>query len=155
MTSHAAVVARGMGKCCVSGCGAIVMDEENKQFTLSGKTYHEGDWLSLDGSTGNIYDGAIPTVDASIGGEFGRVMGWADKYRRLQVRTNADFFATAFAEFNNRATIRFFERRGLKLDFERGDRVFPHSGKAWDVANTLEEWCRDNGVEFWFELETK
>ena len=70
-----------------------------------------------------------------------------------QVRTNADFFATAFAEFNNRATIRFFERRGLKLDFERGDRVFPHSGKAWDVANTLEEWCRDNGVEFWFELE--
>ena len=67
-----------------------------------------------------------------------------------QVRTNADFFATAFAEFNNRATIRFFERRGLKLDFERGDRVFPHSGKAWDVANTLEEWCRDNGVEFWF-----
>ena len=66
------------------------------------------------------------------------------------MRTNADFFATAFAEFNNRATIRFFERRGLKLDFERGDRVFPHSGKAWDVANTLEEWCRDNGVEFWF-----
>ena len=90
MTSHAAVVARGMGKCCVSGCGAIVMDEANKQFTLAGKTYHEGDWLSLDGSTGNIYDGAVPTVDASIGGEFGRVMGWADKYRRLQVRTNAD-----------------------------------------------------------------
>ena len=90
MTSHAAVVARGMGKCCVSGCGAIVMDEENKQFTLAGKTYHEGDWLSLDGSTGNIYDGAVPTVDASIGGEFGRVMGWADKYRRLGVRTNAD-----------------------------------------------------------------
>ena len=70
-----------------------------------------------------------------------------------QVRTNADFFATAFAEFNNRATIRFFERRGLKLDFERGDRVFPRSGKAWDVANTLEEWCRDNGVEFWFTLD--
>ena len=87
MTSHAAVVARGMGKCCVSGCGAIVMD---KQFVLSGKTYKEGDWISLDGSTGSIYAGAIPTVDASIGGEFGRVMGWADKYRRLQVRTNAD-----------------------------------------------------------------
>ena len=90
MTSHAAVVARGMGKCCVSGCSAINMDEENKQFTLSGKTYHEGDWLSIDGSTGNIYDGAVPTVDASIGGEFGRIMAWADKYRRLQVRTNAD-----------------------------------------------------------------
>ena len=81
MTSHAAVVARGMGKCCVSGCGDIKMDEENKQFDLAGKTYNEGDWISLDGSTGNIYDGAIPTVDASIGGEFGRVMGWADKYR--------------------------------------------------------------------------
>ena len=90
MTSHAAVVARGMGKCCVSGCSAINMDEENKQFTLSGRTYHEGDWLSLDGSTGNIYDGAMPTMDASIGGEFGRIMAWADKYRRLQVRTNAD-----------------------------------------------------------------
>ena len=90
MTSHAAVVARGMGKCCVSGCGAIVMDEENKQFTLSGKTYHEGDWLSLDGSTGNIYDGAMPTVDASGSGDFGRIMGWADKFRRLKVRTNAD-----------------------------------------------------------------
>ncbi len=90
MTSHAAVVARGMGKCCVSGCGAIVMDEANKQFTLAGKTYHEGDWLSLDGSTGNIYDGAMPTVDASVGGDFGRIMSWADKYRRLKVRTNAD-----------------------------------------------------------------
>ena len=90
MTSHAAVVARGMGTCCVSGCSAINMDEENKQFTLSGKTYHEGDWLSIDGSTGNIYDGAMPTVDASISGEFGRIMAWADKYRRLQVRTNAD-----------------------------------------------------------------
>ena len=90
MTSHAAVVARGMGTCCVSGCSAIAMDEENKQFTLSGKTYHEGDWLSLDGSTGNIYDGAMPTVDATIGGEFGRIMGWADKFRRLKVRTNAD-----------------------------------------------------------------
>ena len=90
MTSHAAVVARGMGKCCVSGCGDIKMDEENKQFELAGKVYHEGEWLSIDGSTGNIYDGAVPTVDASIGGEFGRVMGWADKYRRLGVRTNAD-----------------------------------------------------------------
>ena len=90
MTSHAAVVARGMGKCCVSGCGDIKMDEENKQFELAGKVYHEGDWLSIDGSTGNIYDGAVPTVDASIGGECGRVMGWADKYRRLGVRTNAD-----------------------------------------------------------------
>ena len=90
MTSHAAVVARGMGTCCVSGCTAINMDEDNKQFTLSGKTYHEGDFISLDGSTGNIYDGIIPTVDASIAGEFGRIMGWADKYRKLGVRTNAD-----------------------------------------------------------------
>ena len=90
MTSHAAVVARGMGKCCVSGCGAINMDEANKQFTLAGKTYHEDEWLSLDGSTGNIYDGAMPTVDASVGGDFGRIMSWADKYRRLKVRTNAD-----------------------------------------------------------------
>ena len=90
MTSHAAVVARGMGTCCVSGCGAIKMDEEHKQFELAGKTYHEGDWLSLDGSTGNIYGEAIPTVDASISGEFGRIMAWADKYRVLKVRTNAD-----------------------------------------------------------------
>ena len=90
MTSHAAVVARGMGKCCVSGCGAIAMDEANKKFTLAGKTYHEGDYISIDGSTGNIYDGLIPTADATIAGEFGRIMGWADKYRRLQVRTNAD-----------------------------------------------------------------
>ena len=90
MTSHAAVVARGMGTCCVSGCGDIVMDEENKCFTLSGKTYHEGDFISLDGTTGNIYDGAIPTVDATIAGEFGRVMEWADKFRTLGVRTNAD-----------------------------------------------------------------
>ena len=89
-TSHAAVVARGMGKCCVSGCGEIKMDEENKKFELAGKTYHEGDYISIDGSTGNIYDGIIPTVDASIAGEFGRIMGWADKYRRLGVRTNAD-----------------------------------------------------------------
>ncbi len=90
MTSHAAVVARGMGKCCVSGCGEINMDEANKKFTLAGKTYHEGDTISIDGSTGNIYDGLIPTVDATISGYFGRIMGWADKYRRLKVRTNAD-----------------------------------------------------------------
>ena len=90
MTSHAAVVARGMGSCCVSGCGDIIMDEENKQFTLGGKTYHEGDFISIDGSTGNIYEGVIPTVDAEIVGEFGRIMALADKYRRLQVRTNAD-----------------------------------------------------------------
>ena len=90
MTSHAAVVARGMGTCCVSGCSDINMDEENKKFVLAGKTYVEGDYISIDGSTGNIYDGIIPTVDASIGGEFGRVMDWADKYRKLQVRTNAD-----------------------------------------------------------------
>jgi pyruvate,orthophosphate dikinase len=90
MTSHAAVVARGMGKCCVSGCGEIKMDEENKKFELAGKTFHEGDFISIDGSTGNIYDGLVPTVDASIAGEFGRIMAWADKYRRLQVRTNAD-----------------------------------------------------------------
>ena len=90
MTSHAAVVARGMGTCCVSGCGDIAMDEENKKFTLGGKTFHEGDWLSIDGTTGNIYDGEIKTVDATIAGEFGRVMAWADKYRKLKVRTNAD-----------------------------------------------------------------
>ena len=90
MTSHAAVVARGMGTCCVSGCGAIKMDEANRQFELGGKVYRQGDWLSLDGSTGNIYGQPLPTVDASIGGEFGRIMAWADKYRRLQVRTNAD-----------------------------------------------------------------
>jgi len=90
MTSHAAVVARGMGKCCVSGCGEIKMDEENKQFELAGKVYHEGDFVSIDGSTGNIYDGIIPTVDAVIAGEFGRIMGWADQFRTLKVRTNAD-----------------------------------------------------------------
>ncbi len=90
MTSHAAVVARGMGTCCVSGCGDIKMDEENKKFELAGKTFHEGDFISIDGSTGNIYDGIIPTVDASIAGEFGRIMGWADKFRALRVRTNAD-----------------------------------------------------------------
>ena len=95
MTSHAAVVARGMGTCCVSGCSEIIMDEENKKFVLSGKEYHEGDFLSLDGSTGKIYDGIIPTVDAAIIGEFGRIMAWADKYRRLKVRTNADTPADA------------------------------------------------------------
>lgn len=95
MTSHAAVVARGMGTCCVSGCGDIAMDEENKKFTLAGKEYHEGDFISIDGSTGNIYDGIIPTVDAKIAGTFGRIMGWADKYRTLKVRTNADTPADA------------------------------------------------------------
>ena len=90
MTSHAAVVARGMGKCCVSGCGDVVMDEENKKFTLAGKTFHEGDYISIDGSTGNIYDGIIPTVDAEISGNFGTIMGWADEFRTLKVRTNAD-----------------------------------------------------------------
>lgn len=90
MTSHAAVVARGMGTCCVSGCGDIVMDEANRKFTLGGKTFHEGDEISIDGTTGNIYEGLIPTVDATIAGEFGRIMAWADKYRRLRVRTNAD-----------------------------------------------------------------
>ncbi|MBR3040812.1 MAG: pyruvate, phosphate dikinase [Lachnospiraceae bacterium] len=95
MTSHAAVVARGMGACCVSGCGDIAMDEANKKFTLAGKEFHEGDWLSIDGTTGNIYDGKIATVDAKIAGEFGRVMDWADKYRTLKVRTNADTPADA------------------------------------------------------------
>ena len=95
MTSHAAVVARGMGTCCVSGCGDIAMDEANKKFTLAGKEFHEGDYISIDGSTGNIYDGVIPTVDATIAGEFGRIMAWADKYRTLKVRTNADTPADA------------------------------------------------------------
>ncbi len=95
MTSHAAVVARGMGKCCVSGCGEIAMDEENKKFTLAGKTYVEGDYISIDGSTGNIYDGIIPTVDAEISGNFGTIMGWADEFRTLKVRTNADTPADA------------------------------------------------------------
>ena len=95
MTSHAAVVARGMGTCCVSGCGDIIMDEENKKFTLAGKEYHEGDYISIDGSTGNIYDGVIPTVPATIAGEFGRIMAWADEYRTMKVRTNADTPADA------------------------------------------------------------
>ena len=95
MTSHAAVVARGMGKCCVSGCGDINMDEENKKFTLAGKTFVEGDYISIDGSTGNIYDGIIPTVDAEISGNFGTIMGWADEFRTLKVRTNADTPADA------------------------------------------------------------
>ena len=95
MTSHAAVVARGMGTCCVSGCGEIAMDEENKKFTLAGKEFHEGDFISIDGTTGNIYDGIIPTVDATIAGEFGRIMAWADKYRTMKVRTNADTPADA------------------------------------------------------------
>ena len=95
MTSHAAVVARGMGKCCVSGCGDIAMDEENKKFTLNGKTYVEGDYISIDGSTGAIYDGIIPTVDAEISGNFGTIMGWADEFRTLKVRTNADTPADA------------------------------------------------------------
>ncbi|MCR4577674.1 MAG: pyruvate, phosphate dikinase [Clostridiales bacterium] len=95
MTSHAAVVARGMGKCCVSGCGDIAMDEENKKFTLAGKTFKEGDFISIDGSNGKVYDGIIPTVDATIAGEFGRIMAWADKFRTLKVRTNADTPADA------------------------------------------------------------
>jgi pyruvate,orthophosphate dikinase len=95
MTSHAAVVARGMGTCCVSGCGDIHMDEANKKFKLAGKEFHEGDWISIDGTTGNIYDGAIATVDATIAGEFGRVMAWADKFRTMKVRTNADTPADA------------------------------------------------------------
>jgi pyruvate,orthophosphate dikinase len=95
MTSHAAVVARGMGECCVSGCGDINMDEENKKFTLAGKEFHEGDFISIDGTTGNIYDGQIATVDAKIAGEFGRIMAWADEFRRLKVRTNADTPADA------------------------------------------------------------
>ena len=140
MTSHAAVVARGMGKCCVSGCGDIKMDEENKKFELAGKTYREGDWISLNGSTGNIYDGAIPTVDASIGGEFGRVMGWADKYRRLQVRTNADTPHDA-------AQARKFGAQGIglcrtehmffdedRIPAIRGDDLLRHRGAAREAA---------------------
>ena len=105
MTSHAAVVARGMGTCCVSGCTEITMDEENKVFTLGGKTFHEGDELSLDGSTGCIYAGLIATKDAEIAGEFGRIMGWADQYRTLKVRTNADSFCENLVRFAEGKTL--------------------------------------------------
>ena len=135
MTSHAAVVARGMGKCCVSGCGAIKMDEENKKFELAGKTYHEGDYISIDGSTGNIYDGIIPTVDATIAGEFGRIMAWADKYRRLRVRTNADTPHDA-------AKARELGAEGIGLTrtehmFFNSDRIGPF--REMICADTLEE----------------
>ena len=135
MTSHAAVVARGMGKCCVSGCGDIKMDEANKQFTLAGKTFHEGDYISIDGSTGNIYDGVIPTVDATIAGEFGRIMDWADKYRRLQVRTNADTPKDA-------AKARELGAQGIGLTrtehmFFNADRIGPF--REMICADTVEE----------------
>ncbi|MBR3473727.1 MAG: pyruvate, phosphate dikinase [Oscillospiraceae bacterium] len=135
MTSHAAVVARGMGKCCVSGCGEIKMDEENKKFELAGKTFHEGDYISIDGSTGKIYDGVIPTVDASIAGEFGRIMGWADKYRRLGVRTNADTPRDA-------AKARELGAQGIGLTrtehmFFEGDRIAAF--REMICADTLEE----------------
>ena len=135
MTSHAAVVARGMGKCCVSGCGAINMDEANKQFTLAGKTYHEGDWLSLDGSTGNIYDGAMPTVDANVGGDFGRIMAWADKFRRLKVRTNADTPADA-------ARARSLGAQGIGLC--RTEHMFFEEGR---IASFREMICSDTVEE--------
>ncbi len=135
MTSHAAVVARGMGTCCVSGCSEIAMDEENKKFILAGKEFHEGDPLSIDGSTGNIYDGIIPTVDATIAGEFGRIMGWADKYRRLQVRTNADTPADA-------AKARELGAEGIGLCrtehmFFEGDRI--DAFREMICADTVEE----------------
>ena len=134
-TSHAAVVARGMGKCCVSGCGEIKMDEENKKFELAGKTFHEGDYISIDGSTGNIYDGVIPTVDATIAGEFGRIMDWADKYRRLQVRTNADTPKDA-------AKARELGAQGIGLTrtehmFFNADRIAPF--REMICADTVEE----------------
>ena len=134
-TSHAAVVARGMGKCCVSGCGEIKMDEENKKFDLAGKTFHEGDYISIDGSTGNIYDGVIPTVDATIAGEFGRIMDWADKYRRLQVRTNADTPKDA-------AKARELGAQGIGLTrtehmFFNADRIAPF--REMICADTVEE----------------
>ena len=135
MTSHAAVVARGMGKCCVSGCGDIKMDEANKKFELAGKTYGEGDYISIDGSTGKIYDGIIPTVDATIAGEFGRIMGWADKYRRLGVRTNADTPHDA-------AKARELGAQGIGLTrtehmFFEGDRIAAF--REMICADTLEE----------------
>ena len=141
MTSHAAVVARGMGECCVSGCGDIQMDEEHKQFTLAGKTFHEGDYISIDGTTGNIYEGEVPTVDASIGGDFGRIMGWADKYRRLRVRTNADTPTDA-------AKARELGAEGIGLCrtehmFFSPERIVPF--RAMIVADTVEE--REKALE--------
>ena len=135
MTSHAAVVARGMGRCCVSGCTEIAMDEENRKFTLAGKTYHEGDWLSLDGSTGCIYDGAIPTVDAEIAGEFGRIMAWADKYRRLQVRTNAD---------TPRDAAKAKELGAEGIDLCRTEHMFFEEGR---IASFREMICSDTVEE--------
>ncbi len=141
MTSHAAVVARGMGACCVSGCGDIIMDEENKKFTLNGKEFHEGDPISLDGSTGNIYDGIIPTVDATIAGEFGRIMAWADKYRTMGVRTNADTPADA-----KRARELGAEGIGLcrtEHMFFEGDRI--DAFREMICADTVEE--REEALE--------
>ena len=141
MTSHAAVVARGMGACCVSGCGDIIMDEENKKFTLNGKEFHEGDYISLDGSTGNIYDGIIPTVDATIAGEFGRIMAWADKYRTMGVRTNADTPADA-----KRARELGAEGIGLcrtEHMFFEGDRI--DAFREMICADTVEE--REEALE--------
>ena len=141
MTSHAAVVARGMGECCVSGCGDIIMDEENKKFTLNGKEFHEGDYISLDGSTGNIYDGIIPTVDATIAGEFGRIMAWADKYRTMGVRTNADTPADA-----KRARELGAEGIGLcrtEHMFFEGDRI--DAFREMICADTVEE--REEALE--------
>ena len=135
MTSHAAVVARGMGRCCVSGCTEIKMDEENKKFVLAGKTYHEGDWLSLDGSTGCIYDGIIETRDAEIAGEFSRIMGWADKYRRLRVRTNAD---------TPRDAIRARELGAEGIGLCRTEHMFFEEGR---IASFREMICSDTVEE--------
>ena len=135
MTSHAAVVARGMGRCCVSGCTEIKMDEENKKFVLAGKTYREGDWLSLDGSTGCIYDGIIETRDAEIAGEFGRIMGWADKYRRLHVRTNAD---------TPRDAIRARELGAEGIGLCRTEHMFFEEGR---IASFREMICSDTVEE--------
>ena len=135
MTSHAAVVARGMGRCCVSGCTEIKMDEENKKFVLAGKTYREGDWLSLDGSTGCIYDGIIETRDAEIAGEFSRIMGWADKYRRLRVRTNAD---------TPRDAIRARELGAEGIGLCRTEHMFFEEGR---IASFREMICSDTVEE--------
>ena len=135
MTSHAAVVARGMGRCCVSGCTEIKMDEENKKFVLAGKTYREGDWLSLDGSTGCIYDGIIETRDAEIAGEFSRIMGWADKYRRLHVRTNAD---------TPRDAIRARELGAEGIGLCRTEHMFFEEGR---IASFREMICSDTVEE--------